>query len=99
MGNILDKKKTLKNLKKKGFEKYEGKSDDHYWLEFWYKGKMTTQRTKISHGSNNDLEDFHISMMSKQTSMSKKFFMEFAKCNKSKDDYICHLESQNITIE
>ena len=81
-----------------GFEDYKGKSVDHVWLEFWHNGKMTTQRTKISHGSDKDLGDFHIKMMAKQTSMSKSFFIEFAKCSKSKDDYVKHLEAQNINL-
>lgn len=98
MGNILDKKKTLKNLKSKGFEPYDGKSNDHHWLEFWNNGKMTTLRTKLSHGSNNDLNDFHIGAMAKQTKMSKKFFMEFAKCKKSQQEYVEHLEEQGIKV-
>jgi hypothetical protein len=99
MGNVLNKKNTLKNLKKKGFVPYEGKSDDHIWLEFWKDGKMSNQRTKISHGSDKDLEDFHIGVMAKQTEMSEQFFMEFAKCNKSQDDYIAHLEEKGIILQ
>jgi len=87
MGNVLDKKKTLKNMLKKGFQEYAGASNDHIWLEFWYDGKLTTNRTKISHGSDKDLGDFHIGAMAKQTGMEKKFFMGFAKCTKSKEDY------------
>ena len=98
MGNVLDKKKTLKNMLSKGFEKYESASDDHIWLEFWHDGKITKHRTKISHGSDKDLEDFHIGAMAKQTQMDKKFFMEFAKCNKSKLEYVEHLTSKGFEL-
>jgi len=36
--NVLDAKKTYKNLKKKGFSESQTKSDDHKYLEFFYKG-------------------------------------------------------------
>lgn len=98
MGNVLNKKKTLKNMLSKGFEKYETASDDHLWLEFWHNGKITKYRTKLSHGSEKDLEDFHIGAMAKQTQMEKKFFVEFAKCNKSKDDYVSHLTNKGLKL-
>lgn len=98
MSNVLNKKKTLKNMLSKGFQEYEAKSVDHIWLEFWNDGKITKHRTKMSHGSDKDLNDFLIGAISKQTNMSKHFFMEFAKCTKSKDEYISHLKEKGFEV-
>lgn len=92
VGKVLDKNKTIKNFEAKGFQKYESKSNDHLWLEFWHEGKMTIHRTKFSHGSGKDLNDFIISAISKQVSMTKPFLMEFAQCKKSQNEYIEQLK-------
>jgi len=73
----LDAKKTLKNLKSKGFQPANSKSVDHHWIEFWYKGKLTRAKTKISHGEK-ELDAFLISAMSKQTYLSKNEFIDLA---------------------
>ena len=84
-------KTTNKNLLKKGFTKTEG---DHNYFEFWHEGKLIT-KTKTSH-NNQDIYDGLIIVMSKQCKVGKDFFKEFAKCNKSQDDYIDELKNQNI---
>ena len=88
---VLKAKDTNKNLLKKGFVKYEG---DHNYFEFWHKGVLTT-RTKTSH-NNQDIGDALIGAMSKQCKVSKDFFKEFARCEKSKDDYIAQLIESGI---
>jgi predicted RNA binding protein YcfA (HicA-like mRNA interferase family) len=82
----LDAKKTLKNLKSKGFVHAKSKSVDHNWIEFWHNGKLTRARTKISHGEK-ELDSFLISCMSKQTCLSKNEFMDLANCPMSQDTY------------
>ena len=37
---VLDAKKTYKNLKSKGFEDADNKSDDHKYLNFFYNEKL-----------------------------------------------------------
>ncbi|TKK65424.1 hypothetical protein FC093_20145 [Ilyomonas limi] len=75
--------KVTKSLSKKGFIKAEG---DHHYYEFWHNDVMIA-RTKTSH-NNQDINDYLISAMSKQCIMDKNFFIAFANCTKSKDDYL-----------
>lgn len=99
MGNTLNKSKTIQNFKSKGFQEYPSKSVDHVWMEFWNDGKLTSIRTKFSHGSDKDLNDFLIGHISKQTKMPKKFMIEFAKCTKSQADYVKLLqENKHIDV-
>ena len=63
---VLDAKKALKSLKKKGFEEYDG---DHKFLEYFYEGELILH-TKISHGEK-ELNDYLIAQMSRQCKLSK----------------------------
>lgn len=80
---------------KKGFQEATNKSVDHKRIEFWYDGKLTRCRTKFSHNSE-DIGDWLISQMSKQVSLSKKQFIEFAKCTLSQEGYIKILKEKKI---
>lgn len=80
----LDHNATVKNLLKKGFKSYER---DHTWLCFYYKEEFILG-TKVSHGSNHEIDNNLISKMSQQCKVDKKFFIEFARCHKSKEEYI-----------
>ena len=82
---------TNRNLLKKGFQK---SNNDHHWFEFWHKGIFVT-KTKTSH-NDQDIYDSLIISMSKQCKVSKDFFKKFAKCEKSKDDYVKELEANKI---
>ena len=84
---VLDRKKTIRNLKKKGFIESETKSVDHIWLNFLYAGKVRRAKTKVSH-SGKDLEDFHISNMAKQIYLKKSEFLDFVNCPLSEDEYV-----------
>ena len=89
--SILKANKTISNLLKKGFIKYE---NDHHFFEFWYNGNLVL-KTKTSH-NNQDIGDTLISTMCKQCKVSKEFFIKFARCEKSKDDYVAELKLRNI---
>ncbi|HSH65815.1 MAG TPA: hypothetical protein VLB84_08460 [Bacteroidia bacterium] len=91
----LDHVTTLSNLKKKGFTEPENKSKDHIRLEFWHEGKLTRAKTKLSHNKQ-DINDFLISAMSKQICLTKKQFLEFAKCTISQAEYIEILKGQGF---
>ena len=91
----LDAKRTLKNLKSKGFESAKSKSVDHNWIEFWYNGKLTRVKTKISHGEK-ELNDYLISCMSKQTYLSKNEFFDLANCPMSKEKYLTILKGKGF---
>ena len=83
---VIDAKKTLKSLKKKGFSTYEG---DHKFLEYFYKGKLVLH-TKISHSAK-DLDDFLIAQMSKQCKLSKPDFINLVNCPLTSEEYLAKL--------
>lgn len=87
---VLDAKKALKSLKKKGFSIYNG---DHKFLEYHYAGKLVLH-TKISHGEN-ELNDYLIAQMSKQCKLSKSDFSDLVECPLSADEYIQKLIEAN----
>lgn len=80
---VLDAKKSISNLLKKGFVKSDS---HHHYYEFWHEGKLIA-KTYTSHNGQ-DLNEYLIGSMSKQCIMPKKFFIEFAKCTKSSADYV-----------
>lgn len=82
----LNGKETNQALKNKGFVESPG---DHHYFEFWHNGVFIT-KTKTSR-NNQDIYDGLISAMSKQCRVSSGFFKEFAKCTKTKADYIAEL--------
>lgn len=87
----LNGKDTNKNLLKKGFVKND---NDHHFFEFWHNGIFVT-KTKTSHNSQ-DIGDPLISAMSKQCKVDKEFFKKYARCEKSKDDYVAELLASGI---
>ncbi len=91
---VLDAKKALKNLKKKGFAEYDG---DHKFLEYYHKGKLILH-TKISHGEK-ELNDFLIAQMSKQCKISKLDFVDLVNCPLSEEAYALKLIEAGIINE
>lgn len=89
----LKGKTTERNLTKKGFTKAGG---DHNYFEFWHEGKLTT-KTKTSHNGQ-EIGDGLISAMSSQCRVDRQFFIAFAKCQKSKEDYIKELKRRGVII-
>jgi len=79
----LNSAKTISNFLKKGFISV---NKDHKQLEFWHDNKLVV-RTKVSHNGQ-DLNDYLIGAMQRQCKMGKPFFLEFARCEKSFDDYL-----------
>lgn len=79
----LNTKKTIANLTQKGFVL---NNTHHQYYEFWHAGKLIAQ-TYTSH-SGDTLNDYLIGSMKKQCKMEKNFFIDFAKCTKTKDDYL-----------
>jgi len=91
----IDTKVLYNNLLRKGFKEATNKSRDHKWIEFWYKGKLTKIRTKVSHGEK-EIGDRLISFMSRQTYLSNNQFREFALCNITELQYIEILKKKMI---
>jgi len=88
---VLNSKKAISNLLQKGFIK-ENSHHRYRYYEFWHNDKLVA-RTYSSH-NDQELNDYLIKSMAKQCLMSKNFFVEFARCTKSKADYINLLEEQ-----
>lgn len=87
----LKSEKTVSNFLKKGF-KFANR--DHKYLEFWHDNKLVV-RTKVSHNGQ-DLNDYLIGAMQRQCKMGKPFFLEFARCEKSFDDYLALLKKSGV---
>lgn len=76
-----------KALTDKGFE-LSSTHHDMYWL---HNGtKKTSVRTRISHSSK-EYDDNLLSLMSKQTKLSRADFQDLIDCPLSKEDYIAKL--------
>jgi hypothetical protein len=85
----LSAAKTKQSFLQKGFQKKEG---DHHFYLFFHNNKLVA-KTKMSH-NDQEIGDGLISKMYKQCLMgSKNFFVEFAKCDRSKEDYLEVLRS------
>jgi hypothetical protein len=94
---VLDKNKTYKNLKKKGFLDSTGHSSDHKYMEYYVGGKLVLY-TKISHGSDKDLDEYLIKQMSNQCKLTKKQFADLVNCPMSQDEYLAILKEKG-TLE
>ena len=92
---VLDARKTLNNLKKKGFVDAANKSKNHIRLEFWHNGKLTRSHTKLSH-NNQDLNDFLITLMSKQVCLTRKQFIDLAESPLDQKEYEDILKQQGF---
>lgn len=84
--SCLDRDKTLRHLKKKGFVESKKRGKDHIHLEFYYEGKLVSH-TKFSHNGD-DIRDGLISMMSIECKLDKTQFMDLANCPLSKEAYL-----------
>jgi len=91
----IDKSKITKSLLKKGFRQSE---NDHHNFRFYYKGKVTSIRTKLSHGSDyKTYGDNLIGQMKKQLKFQNtKETMEFLRCSLSEKEYIKILLKQKV---
>ncbi|MBU2912713.1 hypothetical protein [Reichenbachiella agariperforans] len=93
----LDGKKAYKAMRKKGFKESDNKSPDHKWVDFWFEGKLTKIKTKFSH-NDQEIDNYLITAMSRQINLSRKEFVEFAKCNLSEEGYIKILKDKGIKL-
>jgi hypothetical protein len=91
----LNKNKAYKNLKKKGFIDSDKTNCDHKYLEYFTDGKLILW-TKLSHGSNKDLDDYLIKQMSYQCKLSKQQFADLVNCPLSNEDYKKILGEQGL---
>ena len=74
----LKKDMVVRNLTKKGF--VQDKRDHLYLTYVTIEGKKTAIRTKVSHGSKNDITTSLVSAMARQCQLTTQQFKEFAEC-------------------
>jgi hypothetical protein len=75
--------KVLAALERKGFRR----SDTHHiLLRFYLGGRLTSIKTRISHGQRS-LDDWFIGQMTKQIRLSKKEFLDLTECSLSEAEY------------
>lgn len=85
--------KVLKGLTKKGFFLEKG---DHKRLIFYFDGKKTEIRTKLSHGSK-EINDFLIHKMSIQIKLdNKKQFIDLIDCPMTSNSYLKQLQKKGF---
>lgn len=90
----IKKNKVLAGLKRKGFCQAKG---DHKYLVLQVDGKKTSIRTKISHGSR-EIGDYLIHLMSLQTKLEKKQFLDLVNCPLSSRGYLRELQKKGIVL-
>ncbi|MGA2876390.1 MAG: type II toxin-antitoxin system HicA family toxin [Nitrososphaerales archaeon] len=88
---VLKSNEVIKGLTKKGFRKAEG---DHAHLVLHSGDKMTSIRTKVSHGSKGEINDSLISKMSAQIKLEKTEFVDLVKCPLSQEQYFVLLKDR-----
>ncbi|MBT3226316.1 MAG: hypothetical protein HN580_27490 [Deltaproteobacteria bacterium] len=93
---LLKTRDAKTSLKKKGFVQDK---KDHFFYYYHYKDKkITSIRTKVSHGAR-EIDDGLIAMMSRQTKLTKKKFVDLIDCHLSKEDYLKHLLDSKLIPE
>ena len=91
---VLDSKKIVRSLKKKGFIDAKHKSIDHKYFEFYHNDKLVAH-TKLSHSSK-EIDSFLIKKMSEQCKLSKNEFADLVNCPLSQNDYILILNEKEL---
>lgn len=84
--------KISRALLSKGFRQYNA---DHVYFIFYYEGKRTSVRTKISHGKD-EYDDRLLNYMSIELHLEKKEFEEFIECPLTQEQYIELLKKRGV---
>ena len=71
-------------LTSKGFKKVDR---DHHFYFLWHAGKITTIRTKISHGER-EISDTNCGLMARQMRLTTPQFRKFVDCTIREEHYI-----------
>lgn len=86
----LDRRVVLDGLQAKGFveETSSSKADHHRYFYFWYQGKKTRVRTRISHtAKHKTLAAPRVNEMAKQCCLRTDQFTDLVQCPLSKLAY------------
>ena len=93
---VLKSRDVVSGLRKKGFKPSEG---DHTHLVFHLNDQMTSIRTKVSHGSRNEINDSLISKMSAQIKLEKNEFVNLVKCPLTEQEFIALLQKRGVAFQ
>ena len=88
------KNDVIKVLKKKGFTLDDSRDHKYFYL-YNSDGTRSTVYTKISRGSNNEINDGLLGEMMRQIHLDKNSFNKYMDCTLSKEDYLVYLKSIN----
>jgi hypothetical protein len=80
----LDAREVDSALTSKGFKKADR---DHHFYYFWYNGKKTPIRTKISHGES-EIHDRNCGSMARQIHLNRGEFEKFVECALTEKLYV-----------
>jgi predicted RNA binding protein YcfA (HicA-like mRNA interferase family) len=90
-------------LEKKGFKKSahtkqrgrRGRGNHHIYYYFFYKGKQTKVKTRISHG-NKEYDDKVISDIKKEMYLDKNELFDFVRCKLTESKYTAILLQRKV---
>jgi hypothetical protein len=82
---VASKNETERSMIRKGFIYAKGGSH-HIWFEYWVDGNRVA-RTFISHGGDQDLDDYLLGEMGKRCHLTTQQFYRFAKCKMTEKEY------------
>lgn len=83
-----DKSEVEAALQRKGFRPTRPGSDHNWFVYVSSQGKKATKaRTKTSHGRGFDLDDYLLTQMARQVSLTKKQFIELVDCPMAREAY------------
>jgi hypothetical protein len=80
----------------KGFRE---EARDHYFYFFYYQGKKSSVKTKISHGATNgDISDILLSAMAKQVRLSGPQFRDLVDCGLTEQQFSSVLIASGVKL-
>ena len=91
----LKTRQIVQSLSSKGFREVDG---NHRRLVYYFGGRKTEVRTKVSHGSK-EVSDGLIHAMAQQTRLSKSDFVELITCTLDADGYAEKLRAAGIDLD
>jgi len=65
----------------------------HHIFYYFIEDGVRVTSTKVSHGSNRDIQDGIVGQMAKQMGVNRPFFAELVQCTKSRDDYVANIRA------
>jgi hypothetical protein len=94
---VAGKNETVKSCIRKGFN-FTKEGADHIWFEYVVNGERVAL-TCVSHGPDEDLDDYLLGEMGRGCHLTARQFWNFAKCNMTEKKYRQILVDKGIIKE